>query len=66
MDGEKKNEDDGNEEEVKGRRRDEEDFQDSRLVEESMIVTLSQVCIATFSAPASRFSPARKSLKTTL
>ena len=61
MDGEEKNEDDGNEEEMEGKRRDEDDLQDSRVVEEGMIVKFSPVLVATFSAPASRFSPARKS-----
>ena len=59
-DGEEKKEDDDEEEEMKGKRRDEEDIQDSLVVQESMIIKFPLVPIATFAAPVSRFFPARK------
>ena len=42
-------------------KRDEEDMQDSLVLEEGMIVKFPFVNIATFAAPASRFLPARRS-----
>ena len=48
-------------EEMKGKRRDEEDMQDRLVVEEGMIIKFPLVPVATFPAPASRFFPARKS-----
>ena len=45
--------------------RDEEDIQDSLVVEEGMIVKFPLVPVATFAAPASWFFPARRSLTTT-
>ena len=53
--------DDDDDEEMEGKRRDEEDLQDSLVVEEGMIVKFPLVPVATFAAPASRFFPARRS-----
>ena len=61
VDGEEKKEDDNNEEEMKGKMRDEKDLHDSLVVEVGMIVKFSLVNVSTFAAPASRFSPARRS-----
>ena len=58
---EEKKEDDDTEEEINGKRRDEEDRQDSLVMGEGMIVKFPLVRVATFAAPASRFSPARRS-----
>ena len=58
MDWEEKKEDDDNDE---GERRDEEDMQYSLVVEEGMIVKFHSFRVATFAAPDSRFSPARRS-----
>ena len=58
VDWEEKKEDDDNDE---GERRDEEDMQDSLVVEEGMIVKFPSVCVATFAAPDSRFSLAKRS-----
>ena len=49
--------DDDDEEEMKGRGGDAEEIQDSRLVEEGMMVKFPLVPLATFAAPASRFFP---------
>ena len=46
---------------MKGKRRDEEDMQDSLVVEDGMIVKFLFVCVAAFAAPGLRFSPARRS-----
>ena len=46
---------------MKGKRKNEENMQDSLVVEEGMIVKLPLVRVATFAAPASRFSSARRS-----
>ena len=46
---------------MEGKRRDEEDMQDSLVLEEGMIVKFSLVYFDTFAAPASRFFPARRS-----
>ena len=51
---------------MKGKRRDEEDMQDSLVLEEGMILKFPLVYITTFAAPASRFFPERKFLTTTL
>ena len=59
-DGEEKD-DDEEEEGMKGKRMDEEDMQDSLMVEEGMIVKYPLVFVAIFSALASRFFPARRS-----
>ena len=40
---------------MEGKRRDEEDIQDSLVVQEGMIVRFPLVPVATFAAPASRF-----------
>ena len=44
---------------MEGKRRDEEDMQDSLVVEKGLIVKFHLVPVATFAAPASRFFPAR-------
>ena len=54
-DGEKKKEDDDDDEEMEGKRRDDEDIQDSLVVQEGMIVKFPMVPVATFSAPALMF-----------
>ena len=46
---------------IEGNRRDEEDMQDSLVVEEGMIFKLPLVPFVTFAAPGSRFFPARRS-----
>ena len=46
---------------MEGKRRDEEDFQDSLVVQEGVLVKLPLVPVATFAAPALRFVPAIKS-----
>ena len=46
---------------MEGKRRNEEDMQDSLVLEECMILKLPLVYFATFAAPASRFFPARQS-----
>ena len=46
---------------MEGKRRDEEDIQDSLVVQEGMIVKFPLVYFVTFAAPASRFFQARKS-----
>ena len=56
-------EDDDEEEEMEGQRKDEEDIQDSLVVQEGMIVKFVLVPVITFAVPASRFFPARRSLK---
>ena len=56
-------EDDDEEEEMEGQRKDEEDIQDKLVVQEGMIVKFVLVPVITFSVPASRFFPARRSLK---
>ena len=61
MDKEEKKEEYDNGEEMKGKRRDEEDMQDSLVVKEGMIVKFPLVRVATFAAPPSRFFPARRS-----
>ena len=48
-------------EEMEGKRRDEEDMQDSLALEEGMTLKFPLVYFATFTAPASRFFPARRS-----
>ena len=48
------------EEEMEGKRRDEEDMQDSLVVEEGMIVKFPLVPFANFAAPASSFFPERR------
>ena len=48
------------EEEMEGKRRDEEDIQDSLVVQEGIIVKIPLVQVATFTAYASRFFPARR------
>ena len=53
--------DDDDEEEMEGKRRDEEDMQDSLVVAEGMIVKFPLVAIATFAVPDSRFFSARRS-----
>ena len=63
-DGEEKKEDDDDEEDMEGKRRDEEDIQDSLVVQEGIIVTFPLVPVAAFAAPASRFFPARRSSTT--
>ena len=52
--------DDDEEEEMEGKRRDEEDIQDSLVVEEGMIANFPLVPVATFAAPASSLFPPRK------
>ena len=52
---------DDDEEEMEGKRRDEEDMQDSLVVEEGMIVKFPSVPVAIFAVPDSRFFPARRS-----
>ena len=46
---------------MKRKRRDELDMQDSLEVEKGMIAKFPLVRVATFAAPSSRFSPARRS-----
>ena len=46
---------------MEGKRRDQEDFQDSLVVQEGIIVKFTLVPVATFADPASRFFPARRS-----
>ena len=61
-DWEENNEDDEEEDEMVWKRRDEEDIQNSLVVQEGMLVKFPLVPVATFSAPALRFfSPARRS-----
>ena len=60
-DGEENKEDDVDEEEIQGKRRDEKDIQDSLVVKEGMIVKIPKIPVATFAAPASRFLSARRS-----
>ena len=59
-DGEEKKEDDYEEEEMEGKRSDEEDIQDSLVVQEGMKVNFTLVPFATFAALASTFFPARR------
>ena len=56
-----KNEDHDHKEQMEGKRRDEEDMQDSLVVEKVMIVIFPLVPVVTFAAPASIFFPARRS-----
>ena len=63
-DEEEKKEDDDEEEEMEGKRKDEEDLQDSLVVEAGMLVKFSLVLFAFLPspvAPASRFFPPRRS-----
>ena len=60
MNSEEKKEDDNIEEEMKGKRMDEDDMQDSLVVGEGMIVKFPFVRVATFAATDSRFPPARR------
>ena len=60
-DGEEKKDNDGYEEEMEGRRRDEVDMPDSMVMEKGKTVKFPFVHVATFAAPASRFFPARRS-----
>ena len=46
---------------MEGKRRNEEDMQDSLVLEEVMILKLRLAYFATFVAPASRFFPVRQS-----
>ena len=48
-------------EELEGKRREEEDIQDSLVVQEGRIVKFPLIPVATFSASASRFFPAKRS-----
>ena len=57
FDGQEKKEDDGEEEEMEGKRMDEEDMHDGGWLNSQ----ISHGSIATYAAPASRFSPARRS-----
>ena len=57
----KKKVDDEEEEKMKGKRGAKGDMQDSLVVKESMIVKFPLVPVATFSAAASRFFPAKRS-----
>ena len=59
--GEEKKEDDDDEEEMEWKRRDEEDMQDSLVLEKGMLVKFPLVNFTSFAAPASRFFPARRS-----
>ena len=52
--------DDDDEEEMNGKRMDEEDRQDSLLVEEGMTVKFPMVLVAIFAPSVSRFFPARR------
>ena len=45
---------------MEGKKRDEEDMQDSLVVEKGMVVRFPLVPVATFAAPASSFFPARR------
>ena len=60
-DDEEKKDNDDDEEEMEGKRRDEEDMQDSLVLEEGMIVKFPFLYFATFAAHASRLFPARRS-----
>ena len=50
---------------MEGERRNEEDIQDSLVVQEGRIVKFLLVPVSTFAAPASRFFPTRRSKETT-
>ena len=58
---EEKEDEEEKKEEMEGKRRDEEDMQDSLELEEGIIVKLLLFHFATIAAPASMFFPARRS-----